>query len=114
MEIQLAHQVILLTNNLVLGQGVYDNTIAVDPTNLNTVWVGGVDLLKSTDGGVNFAWASLWFNQDSNWIHPDKHLIRFSPTYSADNTIYFLTDGGTISLMFYIQDFTVQTIHKIP
>ena len=32
-------------------QGGYDNDIAVDPTDPNRIWVGGIDLFRSEDGG---------------------------------------------------------------
>lgn len=82
------------------GQGWYDNVVAVDPTNPDVVWVGGVDLWRSDDGGVSFQSASRWYLQLNvgigGAIHADHHAIVFSPTYDgvSDTTIYFGNDGG--------------------
>jgi photosystem II stability/assembly factor-like uncharacterized protein len=37
-----------------VGQGAYDLDIEVDPTNPNNVWVGGIDVFRSNDGGANW------------------------------------------------------------
>jgi photosystem II stability/assembly factor-like uncharacterized protein len=37
-----------------LHQGWYDNAIAVDPTNPNRVFAGGIDLFRSDDGGATW------------------------------------------------------------
>lgn len=84
------------------GQGWYDQVIAVDPTNPSIVWVGGVDLFRSDDGGVNFKVASVWYLNPSltsptaGAIHADHHAIVFSPTFdgSSDTAVYFGNDGG--------------------
>ncbi len=78
----------------VAGQGWYDNVVAVDPTNTNTVWLGGVDMFKSTDGGKNFYLASSWWTSGSAYMHADQHAIVFSPNYATDSTIFFGNDGG--------------------
>ena len=40
---------------VIYSQGWYDNIIAVDPLDPNTVWVGGIDLYRSDNGGQTFA-----------------------------------------------------------
>lgn len=83
--------------NQFLNQGWYDNVIAVDPTNANTVWVGGIDLMKSTDAGANWALASLWWsNATAGYVHADQHAIVFHPNYNgvANQTMYVGNDGG--------------------
>ncbi len=47
------------------NQGWYDNAIAVDPANPNIVFVGGIDLFRSDDGGVNWGLASHWWADKS-------------------------------------------------
>src|SRR4029079_8034813 len=56
----------------------YDFVIAVDPSNINTVYVGGIDLYKSTNGGVNFSQFSDW-NNTSGSAHADQHDFIFDP-----------------------------------
>ncbi len=80
------------------NQGWYDNVIAVDPMDPEKVWTGGVDLMRSDDGGRNWGVASYWwFNRgDPNYAHADNHVIRFHPNYdgSSNTTIFVASDGG--------------------
>ncbi|MBL8330196.1 MAG: hypothetical protein JNJ71_15260 [Rubrivivax sp.] len=80
------------------NQGWYDNVIAVDPLDSNRVWTGGIDLMRSDDGGANWGIASYWwFNQgDANYAHADQHAIRFHPGYNGttNKIMYVANDGG--------------------
>lgn len=84
------------------GQGWYDNVIAVDPADANRVWVGGIDLWRSDNAGVNWGIASYWGQQYmpgvplSNYSHADQHGIWFPPTYNGTTvkTLYVTNDGG--------------------
>lgn len=71
-----------------IGQGWYDITVAIDPVDSNIVWVGGVNLFRSNDGGSN------WGKADN--IHPDHHLLVFHPQFdgSANQTLFNTQDGG--------------------
>lgn len=75
------------------GQAWYDLTIAVDPNNATTIFVGGVDLFKSTNGGNTWQQISHWYAgfgfQD---VHADQHNIIFNP--GSSSIAYFLNDGG--------------------
>ena len=42
------------------GQAWYDLIAAVDPADANTVYVGGVDVLKSTNAGTSWTQVSRW------------------------------------------------------
>ena len=72
----------------------YDMVIAVDPTNVNTVYFGGVSLFKSTNGGTSFS-------DITGLIHVDQHAFVFLPgnantVFSGnDGGIFKSTDGGT-------------------
>jgi len=80
------------------AQGWYDNIVAVDPTDPDVVWIGGVDLFRSDDGGSTFGLASYWFfdAQDPNFVHADQHEIVFHPDYngSTNQIMYVGNDGG--------------------
>lgn len=80
------------------SQGWYDNVIAVDPTDSDTVWLGGVDLFRSSDGGQNFELASYWYfaTDDPNYAHADQHAIVFDPNYDglSNQTVFVGNDGG--------------------
>lgn len=80
------------------NQGWYDNVIAVDPTNRDRIWAGGIDLFRSDDGGANWGLASYWFanGDDPQYAHADQHAIVFHPNYDGTtNTQLFVgNDGG--------------------
>ena len=85
----------------VYSQGWYDNVIAVDPIDPDIVWVGGVDLFRSVDGGQNFEIAgySIFYQSvplPPYYIHPDNHAIVFHPQYdgTSNQTMYVGNDGG--------------------
>ncbi|MBL0027865.1 MAG: exo-alpha-sialidase [Rhodanobacteraceae bacterium] len=49
-----------------LNQGWYDNVIAVDPLDSDKVWIGGIDVWRSDNGGVDWGTASYWwFDKES-------------------------------------------------
>jgi photosystem II stability/assembly factor-like uncharacterized protein len=79
-----------------LNQGGYDNVIAVDPANPEIVWTGGIDLMRSDDGGQNWGIASFWDGAAPQMSHADHHVIMFHPNYDgAGNQIIFnANDGG--------------------
>jgi|GEM_PF-798947 len=97
-----------LLSNIVFGngcfgfdyhsQGDYDNVIKVDPVDPNIVWVGGIDLFRSDDGGVNFGLASYWYFSptDPQYVHADHHALAFHPDYNGatNQTLYSGSDGG--------------------
>lgn len=73
------------------GQGWYDLCIAVDPTNANTVYVGGVNIWKSIDGGTNWNLNTFWFSfLNDPVVHADKHVF----TWQNNTTLWNGNDGG--------------------
>ncbi|MEO6726172.1 MAG: BACON domain-containing carbohydrate-binding protein, partial [Blastocatellia bacterium] len=82
-----------------VGQGFYDLVIAVDPVDSNRVWVGGIDVARSDDGGVNWGFGGpAYLNNyyELGAIHPDQHAIVFHPRYdgAANQIMYLGNDGG--------------------
>ncbi len=82
------------------SQAWYDLIAAVDPTNENTFYIGGVDILKSTNAGTSFTQISQWASGCSSlpYVHADIHNILFRPdaatTPSANNEFLVGCDGG--------------------
>jgi len=80
------------------NQGWYDNAIAVDPQNENIVWVGGIDLFRSDDGGANWGMASFWNEEKTSarYLHADQHIIAFHSQFGVNGrqTMYVGNDGG--------------------
>ncbi len=81
-------------NRSFLGtQGWYDNVIAVDPFNSNFIYVGGVDLMKSTDGGSSWFQLTYWDPfYGTPVVHADHHAIVFDR--NNNGVIYSGNDGG--------------------
>lgn len=79
--------------DLTRGQAWYDLTIAVDPNNADVIFVGGVDLFKSTTAGNTWQQIAHWYGGFGfQEVHADQHWILFHP--NSSNTIYFGNDGG--------------------
>ncbi len=75
------------------AQGWYDNVIAVNPFNSNHIYAGGMEMIKSTNGGSNWSQLTYWYpGYGSPYVHADHHVIAFDPNNSG--TIYEGDDGG--------------------
>jgi photosystem II stability/assembly factor-like uncharacterized protein len=70
------------------GQGWYYGNINVDPLDTNHLFLCGLELMESVDGGNNWTMANpaWWLYQ----VHADKHWLNFD----ANNNIIIATDGG--------------------
>ncbi len=78
--------------------GWYNQAIAVDPRDPETVWVAGMEHYRSDDGGRSFGKASYWWHYgvDAYGVHADQHLLLFHPRYdgSTEKRLYSTNDGG--------------------
>ncbi|MBL7965196.1 MAG: T9SS type A sorting domain-containing protein [Flavobacteriales bacterium] len=80
------------------GQGSYDLTLAIDPANYNNIYVGGVNLWRTNDGGSSWSPSNVWTGGGINAppgtpvVHADKHHVVFHP--SQANVLYDCNDGG--------------------
>lgn len=80
-------------NDFSRGQAWYDLTIAVDPNNANVVYVGGIDLFRSSNGGSSWTQISHWYGGFGHQeVHADQHNIIFRN--GSSDTVYFCNDGG--------------------
>jgi PKD repeat protein/photosystem II stability/assembly factor-like uncharacterized protein len=83
------------------GQAWYDLDVAVDPTNKNTIFAGGVNCFKSTNGGVTWEISSHWWGDCSvPAVHADLHVLEYNPLNNRlyagnDGGIYYTANGGT-------------------
>ena len=71
------------------GQSWYDMALTVSDTDPNTLFVGVLDIWKSTDGGDNFIKINSWFLHNQAFTHADIHFMRY-----FDGVLYAGTDGG--------------------
>ncbi len=71
-------------------------SIVVDPNNENNIFIGGLDVHKSTDGGNSWSrisdWAQMYYGGGADFVHGDIHKIIFENN-SSDNMV-IATDGG--------------------
>ncbi len=74
------------------GQGWYDLCMAVDQTDANVIYTGGVNVWKSTNGGVNWGMVAHWYGGfGAPEVHADHHDLWFAP---GSNRLYSGNDGG--------------------
>ncbi len=78
------------------AQMYYASAISVDPRDARTVWVGGLDNFKSTDGGATWKHVSGWINAAPHapYVHADQHFHLWAPDGSI---LYLGCDGGIFS-----------------
>lgn len=91
------------------GQGWYNNTIAVCPTDPDLVLAGGGALMRSTDGGLS------WEISTATHLHADYHAIAWSSDgqecwvghdggwgYSSDQGATWTTEENTLPITQYV------------
>ena len=71
------------------GQSWYDMALTVSDTDPNILFVGVLDIWRSTDGGDNFTQINSWSQRTNSFTHADIHFMRY-----FDGTLYAGTDGG--------------------
>jgi len=73
------------------GQGGYDLSIIVDADNNEKVYVGGINLWGTDDGGTSWDGVSYWLNYYGSSLHADQHQLGYNP---LDGYYYMCNDGG--------------------
>lgn len=72
------------------GQSWYDMALAVETNDADHVFVGGVNVWESFDGGDNFIINSHWvYPASHNYTHADIHTLDY-----YGNNLYCGSDGG--------------------
>ena len=89
-------------NHFTRGQSWYDLIAIVHPSDAQTVYVGGIDLHKTTDGGSIWNMVSHWYGGfDLPEVHADQHAMAFRPgdseyvVFGNDGGIHVTEDGGS-------------------
>jgi len=72
------------------GQGWYDLALEVNPTSDETIYIGGINWFKSSNGGSSWSHFSYSYGGGSPNLHPDQHNIVFANS----NTFLIGNDGG--------------------
>lgn len=73
------------------GQGTYDLTIYVDERDKEKVFVGGVNVWGTSDGGTTWDGCSYWLRYYGFTPHADQHYLTYNP---LDKKYYLCNDGG--------------------
>lgn len=81
------------------GQGWYDLSIGVDPNNENTLFIGGINIFKSSNAGASWTQISgstqyplVPIIGPYSDVHVDQHGVIFKPSSSSE--VVFINDGG--------------------
>ena len=83
------------------GQGWYDLSIQAAPNDSNKVFVGGVNIWRTTNGGSTFTLNAHWYGGGGKpYVHADHHAMIAIPgttTFLAgcDGGVFRTTNGGT-------------------
>jgi photosystem II stability/assembly factor-like uncharacterized protein len=73
--------------------GYYDDVISVSPIDANTLYAGGLNVAKSTNGGIAWTTVTDWDGFPSpDYTHADHHAIEFLP--GSSTTVIVVNDGG--------------------
>lgn len=82
--------------------GYYDLVLSCAGTNSDYLIAGGLNTVKSTNGGGNWTTVDNWSNYNApNYVHADKHNAVFYPgsttnfIVGTDGGIFRTTNGGT-------------------
>lgn len=73
-------------------QGWYNNTVNIAANDSNNIFVGGIYLYNSLDGGTTWNYSDWAPAEDPAWMHPDHHSFGISPINPA--IMYSFNDGG--------------------
>lgn len=77
------------------GQAWYDEMIAVDPNDANTVFAAAsIAVYRTTDGGNSWTALTDFMGHGRVYAHPDFHASAWSQAPGAPKTLYLGNDGG--------------------
>ena len=76
------------------GQAWYDLCLAVDPDDPHRVFVGGINLWSTTDGGEQWSCSGHWYGGGERpYLHADQHGLAFLD----DGRLLVGNDGGVFT-----------------
>jgi photosystem II stability/assembly factor-like uncharacterized protein len=87
------------------SQAWYNLCVAVDPSNAGTLYVGGINTWKSTNGGSSWTIVSHWLGASygsscAPSVHADIHCLEWNPVNGRlfsgnDGGVYWTANGGS-------------------
>ncbi len=97
-------------------QAWYDLALTVSSFNANIVYIGVLDIFKSTNGGNSFTKINQWFDPSTpSYTHADIHFLRFiNGKFFAgtDGGIFVSTDEG-VSFTDLTKNLAISQFYKI-
>ncbi len=90
------------------NQAWFDLALEVSPTNADEVYVGCLNIWKSSNGGDSFNRVNQWFNNDQAYTHADIHTLKFfnGKLYCGSDGGIYVSENNGVSF----QDYTVNGI----
>ncbi len=93
-------------SNFARSQAWYNLTVEVDPTNEEHVYIGGIDLLKTSNGGMTWTQVSQWGGLGGiQYVHADQHCLSFIDgnklLIGNDGGIYYTSNASSSMPVFY-------------
>jgi photosystem II stability/assembly factor-like uncharacterized protein len=78
------------------GQGYYDLSLAVSPTNISKVIMGGVNSHRSTNAGSSWSCSNCWtaYSGYNMGNHPVVHADKHNLVYRSNGDLFECNDGG--------------------
>lgn len=73
------------------SQAWYDLDMIVDPENVQVLYVGGINLWRSDNGGKTWKIISFWNGSGPSVVHADQHAFFYNP---LNKRLYAGNDGG--------------------
>lgn len=73
------------------GQGWYDLSLAISPSNQSEVYVGGINIWRTLNSGNQWTIVSSGSNEAPNYVHVDHHILEYHP---ISGELFSGNDGG--------------------
>lgn len=74
------------------GQAGYDLCIEANPNDYKEVWIGGINIWKTTDAGSTWVNNTMWWgNHGVSTVHADQHDLWYDQN---SDVLYLGNDGG--------------------
>jgi hypothetical protein len=84
------------------GQAWYDMAMEVNPSNANDIYIAGIIVWRSTNGGTTFSQMTAWtYPNGLGYNHGDVLGL-----FWVKNTLYSCSDGGIFKSMDYADNWT--------